>query len=73
MMKRFLDQTNLIAVNALELCKGVITRSRKTVVGTEEAVLDFFLVCRRMKPFLTKMVVDEIGDTKVQGLKGKSC
>ena len=59
----------MIVVNALELCKGVVTRSRKTVVGTEEAVLDFFLVCRRMKPFLTKMVVDEIGDTKIARFK----
>ena len=64
LMKQFLDRTNLIVVNALDICKGVITRTRKTVLCAEEAVLDFSLVCRKIKPFLTKMVVDEIGDTK---------
>ena len=65
LMRQFLERTNLTVVNSLDICKGVITRSRKTIVGTEKSVLDFFLVCRRMRPYLTKMIVDEKGDNKI--------
>ena len=39
--------------------------------GKEKSILDFFLVCRRMKPFITKMVIDESGDNKIVRFKTK--
>ena len=33
----------LIVVNSLNICKGLITRCRKTIKKTEQSVLDFFL------------------------------
>ena len=65
LMLDFLKRTNLTVVNALDICQGVITRSRKTTSGTEKSVLVFFLVCRRMRPFITRMVVDKNGDNKI--------
>ena len=49
----------LIVVNNLNLCKGLITRRRKTINKTEESVLDFFIVNSVMLPFIEEMAVDE--------------
>ena len=65
LMLDFLKRTNLTVVNALDICQGVITRSRTNIGGTEKSVLDFFLVCRRMRPFITRMVVDENEENKI--------
>ena len=53
---------NLIVVNALNLCKGMITRIRNLESKTEKAILDFFIINERMLPFLTKMIIDEERD-----------
>ena len=50
---------HLIFVNSLDLCKGLITRRRKTTRGLEEAVLDFFVICNKISRFLMKMTIDE--------------
>ena len=50
---------NLSVVNALSLCEGLITRSRIKDGKVEKSVLDFFVVCSRVLPFVTKMVIDE--------------
>ena len=46
----------------MSLCEGLLTRIRKTDKVDEKAVLDFFLVNDRMKPFIIKMVIDEEKD-----------
>ena len=50
---------NLTVVNSLPLCDGLITRSRKKGEIEERSILDFFVVCSRVLPFITKMVIDE--------------
>ena len=50
---------HLKVVNSLQLCEGLITRKRTTSKRTEIAVLDFFVVCTLVLPFVEKMVVDE--------------
>ena len=52
---------NLTVVNALDLCDGLITRSRIKSGKLEESVLDFFVVCDLIRPHITKMVIDEDG------------
>ena len=48
----FLDRMpNLCLANALEICDGTITRTRKTVNGTEQAALDVFMVCDKLLPY----------------------
>ena len=49
----------LIAVNALDICEGVITRSRQVENRTEKAILDFYIINEKMRPFILKMKVDE--------------
>ena len=44
---------------ALSLCEGSITRMRKTTRGVETSILDVFVTCDRILPFITRMVVDE--------------
>ena len=50
---------HLSVVNALPICEGLITRSRKKEGKTERSVLDFFVVCDRVLPFVKRMVIDE--------------
>ena len=53
------NHPNLSVVNALPKCEGLITRRRQTVNGVEEAVLDYFVVCDRILPFVNWMLIDE--------------
>ena len=61
--KLFMDflsrHPNLTVVNSLPICEGLITRSRIKEGIPERSVLDFFVVCSRVLPFVTKMVIDE--------------
>ena len=52
-------RNNLTVVNSLNLCSGTITRKKISRVGTEMAVLDYFIVCDRMLKYVTKMQIDE--------------
>ena len=56
----FLERNkSLIVLNSLESCKGLITRQRKLKNRTEQAVLDFFLINEKLKPFLEHLLIDE--------------
>ena len=60
MFRDFLNRNkSLVVLNCLETCKGVITRTRKTEIKTEEAVLDFFLINDKLRPFFKEMIIDE--------------
>ena len=57
LFQEFLNRhPHLTVVNTLPQCKGLITRSRLCKGVLEESVLDFFVVCHRVLPFVTKMV-----------------
>ena len=43
-LEKFITDNNLIVVNGSNLCEGLITRKRVTVVKTEECILDYFIV-----------------------------
>ena len=59
MFQEFLERhPHLTVVNTLPQCEGLITRSRLCKGILEESVLDFFVVCHRVLPFVTKMVID---------------
>ena len=46
-------------VNSLPICQGLITRRRLKDGKYEESILDFFIVCSKILPYITKMVIDE--------------
>ena len=60
LFKDFLDRhPHLTVVNSLPQCEGLVTRRRICNGVVEESVLDFFIVCNRVLPFVKKMVIDE--------------
>ena len=60
LFQEFLERNpHLYVVNGLSLCQGLITRSRMREGHLEKSVLDFFVVCYRVLPFVQKMVIDE--------------
>ena len=63
---------NLSVVNSLPQCEGVITRRRQTTKGLEESVIDFFVVCDRILPLITKMKIDEKQETPLTNYDAKN-
>ena len=60
LFEEFLDRhPHLTIVNSLSLCEGLITRRRIRNGEIEESVLNFFLVCFKVLPYVTRMVIDE--------------
>ena len=57
--KLFLQKhPQLTVVNATKLCEGLITQSRDLSTGiTEKSVIDFYVVCQRVLPFVSKMII----------------
>ena len=50
---------HLSIVKALPQCEGLITRKRMKSGVIEESILDFFVVCSKVLPYVTRMVIDE--------------
>ena len=65
-----LQNPNLTVVNATSRCQGAITRERNTTKRTEKAILDFFIVCERIFPFVTQMLIDEKGGNDIFRYRG---
>ena len=60
LFKEFLERnSHLTVVNSLEVCNGLITRERLRDGKLEQSVLDFFVVCNLLLPYIRKMVIDE--------------
>ena len=73
LLGKVITENNLVVVNGQPLCKGSITRYRKTIKGEEQSILDHFVVCDEMFKAVTNMLVDEAGMyslTKYTSLKG---
>ena len=72
--KKFLSKYPFLTVlNNLDLCEGSITRKRVTIKGKEVSILDFFIVCDKLRPFIEKMIIDEKREyslTKYSKVKG---
>ena len=60
---------NLSVVNALSMCEGTFTRVVTTKAGTSKTILDFFVVCKKILPHVTKMKIDESGATSLTKYK----
>ena len=50
---------HLTLINAHPTCKGLITRIRNTVKSTEKSILDVFVTCHRVLPYVEQMRIDE--------------
>ena len=58
-MANFVERNQLIVVNGLQLCNGLITRSRKCKDIYEKSILDYFVVCKSILGLITSMEIDE--------------
>ena len=59
LLHNLIERNNLVVCNGTSLCKGLITRSRTTVNGTEKSVIDFVITCEELFALMIEMVVDE--------------
>ena len=69
------ERNNLIICNATDLCQGIITRERKTILGYERSILDYFILCEEMFSYLSSMKIDEARSyvlTKYSKVRGKT-
>ena len=63
LLEQFLARNpNLTIVNSLPECQGLVTRSRIKNGVLEESVLDFFIVCSSLLPYVKSMVIDDTKD-----------
>ena len=70
LFQAFLERNpDLTVINSLSLCQGLITRFRRTINGDEKAVLDFFLCCEKLRPYLLKLTIDEDGEIALTNFK----
>ena len=70
LFQSFLERNpEITVINSLDLCQGLITRYRKTVNGEEKAVLDFFLCCDKLRPYLVKLKIDDKGEIALTNFK----
>ena len=61
---------NVTLVNALPLCDGSITRKRITKCLNEKSILDLFMVCNQVLPYVVRMHVDEMGEHQLTNFYG---
>ena len=63
LLQKFLEgNPALSVVNSLECCNGLITRHRTTIHGEEKSILDMFIVCQKILPYIKHMKIDHEGN-----------
>ena len=65
----FLKSNKLTVVNALKCCNGLITRRRNGEGKLQQSIIDFFVVCKRLLPHVTNIIIDNEKKTQLQTTK----
>ena len=55
------ERQDTVIVNSSSKCIGLITRQRKTVVGDEKSIIDYFIVSQAFYEMVERMKIDEEG------------
>ena len=66
----FLTENSLTVVNALGICKGLITRIKMRDGKIQKSIIDFFVVCKRLRPYLKEMIIDDQKDKILTNYNG---
>ena len=53
------ERQELVVANSLEECEGTITRHRLVDGKLEQSILDYLIICQRLRQMLTEMKIDE--------------
>ena len=59
LLLEMVKRKNLVIANALDICKGVITRERITKEFTEKSIIDYILMSKELMEFLTHVSIDD--------------
>ena len=59
LLESVIKENNLKVVNGSNLCSGTITRKRTTINGTEESIIDHFIVCQAMYTLIVSLQIDQ--------------
>ena len=62
LLGEIIDRNNLIVVNGLTCCDGIITRRRILEKDKEETVIDYVIISEGMKHSLLSMLIDQSDD-----------
>ena len=58
-MLDIIERQNLFIANAEDMCDGVITRERVVETKVEKSVIDYIIMCEKMKSFLMVVKIDD--------------
>ena len=67
------NNQSMTLLNSSDKCEGTITRKRVKGQKVEQAVLDFALISDNLKPFFSKMVIDEDRKYALSSYLNKKC
>ena len=59
LLKDLVERQDLVVANALEICKGSITRERTFENKTEKSIIDYIIISRDLSKTVTEMKIDE--------------
>ena len=62
LMLDVIERQNLHIANSCDLCEGTITRERRVGEKSEKSIIDYIIICDKMKRFLTAMTIDDRRD-----------
>ena len=61
----FVARNQLTIVNTLDICKGSTTWTKMRDGKELKSTIDFIVVCKRVLPFVTKMIIDNDNDHRI--------
>ena len=70
-MLDIIKRQNLIVANTLELCNGLITRERVTKAGIEKSIIDYVIICQKLKNHLLEVTIEPMFSQNTQLHVGK--
>ena len=59
LLLELIERQKLSILNANDLCEGVITRHRKTILVEEKSVIDYIIVCDFLLEHFQRMIIDD--------------
>ena len=65
------ENQHLTVVNALPICEGKFTRIKRMKNIEQKSIIDFFVVCDKILPLVTKLTIDENGENLMTRYRGK--
>ena len=59
LMRDVIERQGLTIANALDICKGIVTRERQFENKSEKSAIDYIVMCEELSKYITEMTIDE--------------